>query len=96
MHRRTIVLSPRYLKRASALGVVGRSERSRAVGAVVRALAQASALPAAGDTRALIPPTGDAFVRRVPGRNLWLWYRMDGEKLYLVHLSSDPPVPADE
>ncbi len=23
--------------------------------------------------RALVPPTGVAFVRRVPGRSLWLW-----------------------
>lgn len=95
MARRTIVLSPRYLKRVRALGVVGGSERSRAVGAVVRALAQADTLPGPGDTSALMPPTGEAFVRRVPGRNLWIWYRVEGDVLYLGHLSSEPPVPVN-
>jgi hypothetical protein len=60
------------------------------------ALAMAEVLPGPGDTRALIPPTGAAFVRRVPGRNLWVWYRAEGDTLYLAHLSSDPPVPVDE
>ena len=58
-------------------------------------LARADNLPGPGDTRALLPPVREAFVRRVPGRNLWVWYRAEGETLFLVHLSSDPPVPVD-
>ena len=48
-----------------------------------------------GDVLALIPPTHEAFVRRVPGRNLWLWYRQRGDELVLVAPTADPPVPLD-
>src|SRR5688572_16798892 len=44
------------------------------VGLTIASLLRDETLPATGDTRALVPPTGEAFVRRVPGRNLWLWY----------------------
>jgi hypothetical protein len=93
---RVAVLTPRYLSRAHALGLASGSPRSRAVGAVVRALAEADDLPGPGDTRALVPPTGEAFVRRVSGRNLWVWYRPRGDELVLVTLTADPPVPLDE
>jgi hypothetical protein len=63
---------------------------------MIGALAEAEALPGPGDTLALLPPTGEAFVRRVPGRNLWIWYRAERDALYLAHLSSDPPVPLVE
>jgi hypothetical protein len=66
------------------------------VGQTIASLAAAETLPGPGDTRALIPPTSEAFVRRVPGRNLWIWYRVDGETLYVAHVGSDPPVPLDE
>jgi hypothetical protein len=75
---------------------VSGSERSRAVGSVVRALSNAASLPGHGDTLALIPPTADAFVRRVPGRNLWLWYRVRGDELVVVTVTADPPVPIDD
>jgi hypothetical protein len=35
-------------------------------------------------------------VRRVGGRNLWLWYRFNEEELILVTVTTDPPVPFDE
>ena len=62
---------------------------------MIRELAGADALPGPGDTVALIPPTGSAFVRRVPGRNLWIWYRVEGDALLISDLSAEPPVPAD-
>jgi hypothetical protein len=83
------------MRRAQALGAIGNSPRSRAVRAVIRELASAGALPGPGDTVALIPPTGTAFVRRVRGRNLWVWYRVEGDALLVSHLSGEPPVPAD-
>jgi hypothetical protein len=67
------VLGGRYRKAADRLGVVAGSERGRAAGKTIAALAEADALPGPGDTLALIPPTGRAFVRRVHGRNLWIW-----------------------
>ena len=94
---RLVVLSPRYLSRARALGIVSGSNRSRAVGLVVRALAGADQLPGPGDTRALLPPTREAFVRRVPGRNLWLWYTAArDDELFMVTVTTEPPVPVDE
>jgi hypothetical protein len=46
--------------------------------------------------RALVPPTGEAFVRRVPGRNLWVWYMVSDDTVSVIALTADPPVPADE
>jgi hypothetical protein len=48
------------------------------------------------DTRSSIPPTGRASVRRVGGRNLWIWYQLSGAELQLVTLSSTPPAPLDD
>ena len=93
---RLVRFGGRYRRAADRLGVVAGSERGRAAGKTIAALAEADALPGPGDTLALIPPTGRAFVRRVQGRNLWIWYRVEGGIVYLAHLSSDPPVPADE
>jgi hypothetical protein len=76
--------------------VVPGSARGRAVGLTIASLLRDETLPATGDTRALIPPTSEAFVRRVPGRNLWLWYSLAGDVVTVVGLTADPPVPADE
>ncbi|MFW5921325.1 MAG: hypothetical protein ACOCUS_05745 [Polyangiales bacterium] len=47
----------------------------------MRALAEAEDLPSPDDYQALIPPVRRAWVRRVPGEPLWLYYRVspDGE-----------------
>ncbi|MGD0525906.1 MAG: hypothetical protein ABSE49_12220 [Polyangiaceae bacterium] len=79
-----VVPTPRYLKRTSAIGIASGSPRSRAVGAVVRALADAPELPEPGDAVVLLPPTGEAFVRRVPGLNLWVWHTVRGDGRVLV------------
>lgn len=89
-------LTPRYLRSAERLAVVRGSARGRAVGQTIAALATDGTLPGPGDTRALIPPTREAFVRRVPGRNLWLWYTITGDVVTIIGLTADPPVPADE
>ena len=87
----------RYKRNAARLGALPGSDRGRAVAAVIAALANAEKLPAPGDTRALIPPTHEAFVRRVQGRNLWLWYQVvTGGIVAVVGLTADPPVPADD
>jgi hypothetical protein len=43
-----------------------------------------------------MPPTAEAFVRRVPGRNLWLWYTIADDAVIVIVLTADPPVPVDE
>ena len=93
---RLVRFGARYRRAADRLGILPGSVRGRAVGQTIAALANAETLPGPGDTRALMPPTGEAFVRRVPGRNLWVWYRVDDAALYVAHVASDPPVPVDE
>ena len=53
-----------YRRAAERLGIVAGSDRGRAVARTIVALLDADELPGPGDTRALIPPTGEAFVRR--------------------------------
>lgn len=72
------------------------SARGRAVGKIIASLGTDDSLPGAGDVFALVPPTGSAFVRRVPGRNLWLWYTVSGDVVIVIALTADPPVPARE
>jgi hypothetical protein len=40
-----------------------------------------------------MPPTREAFVRRVPGRNSWVRYPVKGREVFAVALTADPPVP---
>jgi hypothetical protein len=88
-------LTQRYQRSADRLGVVSGSARGRAVGQTIASLANDETLPGPHDTKAVVPPTGVAFVRRVPGRNLWLWYTLTSETVALIALTADPPVPAD-
>ena len=92
---RVLRLTPRYLRDADRLEVVADSGRGRAVARVIAALLAEGVLPSAGDVLALIPPTSEAVVRRVPGRNLWLWYRHRVDEIALIALTADPPVPVD-
>jgi hypothetical protein len=34
-----------------------------------------------------------AFAHRVPGRALWVWYRLRAQELELVLLTTVPPIP---
>ncbi|MEO0321507.1 MAG: hypothetical protein AAF447_00985 [Myxococcota bacterium] len=66
-----------------------------ALGRVVRNLLRTEVLPGSQDFEARRRPTGRAWVRRVPGHNLWLWYRFDETEVFLLALTADPPVPTD-
>jgi hypothetical protein len=92
---RVVRLGARFRRAADRLGVVPGSNRAVAFGRLLAALADAPELPGPDDIRALLPPVGDAFVRRVPGRNLWLWYTVRDEELVVVTLTADPPVPVE-
>jgi len=46
-------------------------------------------LPGPSDFEATRKPFGRAWVRRVTGRNLWLWYRFDDNEVMLVALTTD-------
>jgi hypothetical protein len=90
---RLVRVTPAFVSRLRACGVVAGSPLAREVGAVVRELARASELPRADDAESMIPPTRVAFVRRVPGRNLWLWWRADEDELVMLLVTTSPPVP---
>ncbi len=93
---RTTVLTPRFLLARARLGIEAGTPAGRALAGAIRSLSSAPELPGPGDIVASIPPTSAALVRRVAGRNLWLWYRVEGDKVFLRHVSSVPPVPVDE
>lgn len=93
---RVIRLTDRFRRRLEALRVAPGSPTSAAIGATIGALAEAEVLPGMLDTAASLPPTGRALVRRVGGRNLWIWYRLEGGELKLVTLTRSPPVPLDK
>jgi hypothetical protein len=86
-------LSPQYLRDCDALGVQAAKTISRDVGRVVRALANADALPMPGDPQGIRPGQCDApvqtfaYAREVPGRNLWLWYQVSDDELTIVGLT---------
>ncbi len=69
--------------------------RRAAVGAVMRGLGSGADLPSPADTLAEFRP-GRAFVRRVPGQNLWVWYRFDADTVTVVSVTDQPPVPFDD
>jgi hypothetical protein len=91
---RVVRLSPLFRRRLDALGVLG-AERA-AVGATLASLAEAKHLPGVLDTSAAIPPTHRAYVRRVAGRNLWIWYRASANEIVAVTITRAPAVPSAE
>lgn len=93
---RVLKFDARYRRAAERLGIVVGSDRGLAVGRTILALLEAEVLPGPGDFVASIPPTNRALVRRVAGRNIWLWYRVDGGTVILRHVSTEPPIPVDE
>ena len=92
---RLVRLTPLFLARRKALGIRSASPESAAVGATIASLAEAAHLPGALDTLAAIPPTSRAFVRRVSGRNLWIYYRATAHELVCVTMTRSPPVPLE-
>lgn len=73
-----------------ATNSVGSTERASALSG----LAEAAELPGLLDVEALVPPTSRAHVRRVAGRNLWVWYRVEPDEIVAVLVTKTPPVPA--
>ena len=68
---------------------------SRAVFATITALADADALPGAGDYETRFAP-GRAYVRRVAASNVWLLYRFDAGHVFVITARKAPPVPLDD
>jgi hypothetical protein len=66
------------------------------VGQTLASLMTDEALPGPADVRALRPPTQQAFVRAVHGRNLWVWYTLRDGEVFVVGLTAEGPVPIDD
>jgi hypothetical protein len=63
--------------------------------ATLNALCEADVLPGLLDVRAMLPPTDDVFVRRVPGHALWVWYDLPDENhVRMRTLTRTPPPPS--
>jgi hypothetical protein len=84
-------LTPGYTRGARRLGVHAPGTTRLKVAAEIRALAEAFALPLAGDVSTLVPPTLAAYVHPVPGTPLWLWYTATAGELTLRGLTSTAP-----
>ena len=85
--------SPRFLSRLRALGILPGTPATRALAREVRALVNADVLPAPLDYEAAIPPTSKAWVRRVSGENMWIFYAWDANHVVLLTVMRTPPVP---
>jgi hypothetical protein len=72
------------------------SDRAVAIARTIRSLTDASELPGPADFEAVATPQGRAWVRRIAGRNLWLWYRFNDDEVILVTVTTEPPLPVDE
>lgn len=93
---RTPRLSPRFLAQRSRLGIYQHSAASRALAAAISSARTAEVLPEPSDRTTLLDPDAHGVsmlvhVRRVPGHNLWIWYRDAGGFLDLVDLTDHPP-----
>jgi hypothetical protein len=62
---------------------------------MVATLASADELPGPGDDETTFG-VGRAFVRRVSGRNVWILYRFDDERVCAMTTRGQPPVPVDD
>lgn len=92
MAGRVAQLSTTFRRSAIDLGLSPGSPGFRAVLATVAALASADELPGPGDDETTFG-VGRAFVRRVSGRNVWVLYRFDEQRIFALTVRNKPPVP---
>jgi hypothetical protein len=93
---RELQFTQRYLSNANRLARGG-SRPSRDVVRVLRALQATDDLPmSALDASTFLPSISDeqvqqfAYRRRVPGRNLWVWYPVTEGEIRLLALTRTP------
>jgi hypothetical protein len=79
-----------YLRGAARLKVEGTSAGKK-LARMINTLAAAETLPGPNDTVGILPPSATAWVCRVTGTSLWLWYQFSDEVLTLKALTNAPP-----
>lgn len=67
------------------------SPRAKRLAATVAALLADASLPGPQDVPTIIPPGLAVYVRRVPGDNLWVWFKLTVGELVLVTATDTPP-----
>lgn len=73
--------------------MVAGSPAAKQLARTQKVLAGAATLPGPIDFEASIPPTRWAWVRRVTGQNLWLYYTFDDDTVIALLVVKSPPVP---
>ena len=92
---RRVRLSTWYVRTASKTIRSG-TPRGVGVGRTIATFAKADELPGPTDYEASRKPLGRAWVRRVGGRNLWVWYRFNDDEVILAAVTTEPPNPVDD
>ena len=95
MAGRLLSLSTTFGRSLRKLGVVSGSSRQRTVMLEARAIAERGDLPGPSDYETRYG-AGSAHVRRVPRENVWILYRFDAERVYVMQVEGTPPVPLDD
>lgn len=90
---RVLHVSTTFRRSLTRLGVVAGSPGYRALSATLHALASGN-LPGAGDYETRFSP-GTAHVRHVPGHNVWILYRFDDGRVFVMTSRHQPPVPVE-
>jgi hypothetical protein len=81
-------VGPRFLKSRARLSLT--QEQAKGIGRTIAILCEGE-LPLLGSYEKQIPPVASAWVYRVKGENLWLWYTFDETRLYLRTVTATPP-----
>jgi hypothetical protein len=92
---RVAKLTDKFSRSAARLHAVG-GETGRKLGRLIRTLESAEVLPAPSDLATLVEADERGVsalwhVRRVPGRNLWVWYSATDHEVTLHALTNVPP-----
>jgi hypothetical protein len=93
---RTLHLSQRFARTVKGAGLLAGSTTYRAMAATLRSLAASDTLPGPLDYVVTVAPVAEAWVRRVTGENLWLYYGFDDTRVFVRAVTRTPPVPIDE
>jgi hypothetical protein len=92
---RVAQLSTTFRRSVIDLGLQPASPGFRAVFATIAALVNADDLPGPGDDETTFG-VGRAYVRRVAGRNVWVLYRFDEQRVFALTVRDQPPVPVGD
>lgn len=95
MQARRLEISERFDRAVRRLGVAAGSPAGRALASTLAAMRRAN-LPGPQDAETLVPPVRRRWFRRVPGQNLWLYFRFTDDALTASDLTDQPPIPIDD